>query len=71
MRIPRDISAREAVAALCGLGFRVGRHKGSHIRLTNGQRHVTVPAHNPIAVGTVPSIIKQAGVTEEQFIEAL
>jgi predicted RNA binding protein YcfA (HicA-like mRNA interferase family) len=71
MRIPRDINAREAVAALCGLGFQVARQKGSHIRLTNGQRRVTVPAHNPIAVGTLRSIIKQAGVTEEQFMEAL
>lgn len=71
MKLPRDVSAEQAVAALRRLGFSVVRQKGSHIRLTNGGLHVTVPAHNPIAVGTLKSLVRQAGVSEEEFCRAL
>jgi predicted RNA binding protein YcfA (HicA-like mRNA interferase family) len=71
MKLPRDVSAEEAVAALRRLGFSVVRQKGSHIRLANATHHVTVPAHNPIAIGTLKSLIRQAGISEEDFSRAL
>jgi predicted RNA binding protein YcfA (HicA-like mRNA interferase family) len=71
MKLPRDVSADQAVAALRRLGFIVVRQRGSHIRLTNATHSVTVPAHNPIAIGTLKSLIRQAGVSEEDFCNML
>ena len=71
MKLPRDVSAEQAVAALRRLGFSVVRQRGSHIRLANATNSVTVPAHNPIAIGTLKSLIRQAGVSEEDFCNVL
>jgi predicted RNA binding protein YcfA (HicA-like mRNA interferase family) len=71
MKLPRDVSADEAVAALKRLGFAIVRQRGSHIRLSNSTRNVTVPAHNPIAIGTLKSMLRQAGLSEDEFIGAL
>lgn len=63
MKTPRDKSAQEVVRALARFGYYVVRQSGSHIRLTtqlSGQDHVTVPAHNPVRVGTLNHIV--AGV---------
>ncbi|HEY9676307.1 MAG TPA: type II toxin-antitoxin system HicA family toxin [Waterburya sp.] len=43
------------VTALVRLEYEVSRQTGSHIRLTsqrNGEHHITVPAHDPIKIGT-------------------
>jgi predicted RNA binding protein YcfA (HicA-like mRNA interferase family) len=45
---------------LSRLGYSATRQTGSHMRLTttvNGEHHVTVPAHNPLRIGTLNSII--------------
>ena len=50
MRLPRDLSADELVAALKALGYHVTRQTGSHLRLTTRQHdehHLTIPQHNP------------------------
>ena len=54
MKLPRDVSGPEAVKALRRLGFTVTRQDGSHIRLSKGGLHVTVP--NPYG-GKFRSII--------------
>jgi predicted RNA binding protein YcfA (HicA-like mRNA interferase family) len=71
MKLPRDISGDEAVRALVRLGFEVKRQSGSHIQMTNGVRHVTVPAHDPIRIGTLKSMLRQAGVELEDFVGQL
>jgi len=71
MRIPRDISGTEAVKALCRLGFAELRQTGSHRILRLDSRTVVVPMHKPIKPGTLKGLIEQAGVTVENFIEAL
>jgi predicted RNA binding protein YcfA (HicA-like mRNA interferase family) len=43
--------------------------KGSHIFLTDGKHKVTVPRHETIKKGTLLSIIQQAGLTREEFLE--
>ncbi|WP_016949392.1 type II toxin-antitoxin system HicA family toxin [Anabaena sp. PCC 7108] len=61
MKLPRDLSGTELVKALAGLEYKVSHQTGSHIRLTtqlNGEHHVTVPAHDPIKIGTLNAIIK-------------
>jgi len=60
MKLPRDLSAEELVRALADLGYEMTQQTGSHIRLTtqeNGEHHLTIPAHDPIKVGTLNSIL--------------
>jgi predicted RNA binding protein YcfA (HicA-like mRNA interferase family) len=45
--------------------------RGSHIFLTDGKRKLTVPRHDPIKRGTLLSIIQQAGLTREEFLELI
>ena len=71
MKLPRDVSGAEAVKALRRLGFTVTNQEGSHIRLTNGAVRVTIPNHNPILPKTLQNILRQAGVSREDFHDAL
>ena len=60
MRLPRDLSGAELVKRLGRLGYTVTRQTGSHIRLScaePGQHHVTVPAHNPLRIGTLAAVL--------------
>ena len=71
MKLPRDISGDEALKALERLGFSIIRQAGSHVRMAKGNRHVTVPKHGNLAVGTLQSILRQADVSVEDFVNAL
>lgn len=71
MKLPRDVSGAQAVRALQRLGFAIVRQRGSHIRMEKGALAVTVPAHDSIAPGTLQSVLKQASVSVEEFVEAL
>jgi predicted RNA binding protein YcfA (HicA-like mRNA interferase family) len=51
------------------VGFKVVSQKGSHIFLTDGKHKLTVPRQDPIKKGTLLSIIQQAGVTKEEFLD--
>jgi predicted RNA binding protein YcfA (HicA-like mRNA interferase family) len=55
------------VRALERLGFSVIRQAVSHVRLTQGDRRVTVPMHRNLVVGTLQSILRQAGVSLDDF----
>lgn len=65
------VSGAEAVRALERLGFTVVRQRGSHIVLRRGAAGCVVPNHREIKVGTLAGILKQAGVTAEEFTRAL
>ncbi|MBX3382230.1 MAG: type II toxin-antitoxin system HicA family toxin [Phycisphaeraceae bacterium] len=69
------ISGREAIKALARLGYEVVRQKGSHLRLrhpTDASRGpLTVPDHKELKSGTLRAIIRDAGLTVDQFIELL
>ncbi|MBN3899398.1 MAG: type II toxin-antitoxin system HicA family toxin [Nostoc sp. NOS(2021)] len=61
MKLPRDLSSDDLIKALSRLGYEVSRQTGSHIRLTtqeNGEHHLTIPAHNPIKIGTLNAILR-------------
>lgn len=65
---------REVVAILKRMGFVEHHQKGSHLFLWHPQSHLmtTVPQHpGNLKMGTLRAIIKQAGMTEEQFIGML
>ncbi|MGA2324733.1 MAG: type II toxin-antitoxin system HicA family toxin [Bryobacteraceae bacterium] len=71
MRLPRDISAAQALRALERLGFSIARQTGSHVRLARGNRRVTVPMHRNLVAATLHSILRQAGVSLDEFVGAL
>ena len=61
MKLPRDLSGHELVRHLGRYGYRTTRQTGSHMRLTSShagvEHHITVPAHDPLRVGTLSSIL--------------
>jgi predicted RNA binding protein YcfA (HicA-like mRNA interferase family) len=74
MKLPRDISGQTLAKALLKLGYEPTRQTGSHIRLTtqmNGEHHVTVPAHNPLKIGTLNAILQAVAQHFELTRDAL
>ncbi len=78
MKTPRNLSGSELTKNLEKLGYVVVRQKGSHVRLTtlqNGEHHLTIPAHDPIKVGTLAEILKDVadhfGLQREELLEQL
>ena len=69
------VSGPEVVKALQRAGFVVRRRSGSHVILTSsdGERTVSVPIHRgrDLKPGTLRGIIKDAGLTVEQFRQLL
>jgi len=64
------INHLEAVRALEKAGFWIAR-QGKHIVMTDGVRIVTVPRHNPVNAFTMGGIIRDAGLTIENFRKLL
>jgi predicted RNA binding protein YcfA (HicA-like mRNA interferase family) len=54
------------VRALEQAGFRLAR-QGRHIVMTDGTRIVTIPRHNPVNALTMGGIVRDAGLTAEEF----
>ena len=69
------IKSREVVKALLRGGFYIHHQTGSHARLLHRIRtelRVTVPVHSrDMPKGTLRRVIKQAGLTVEEFLELL
>ncbi len=66
------LSARQVVGAVERLGWQVARQRGSHIILTKPghMASLSVPDHREVARGTLRSLIRSAGPTIEEFLEA-
>jgi len=64
-RIP-GVNHQDAVRALQRAGFRIAR-QGKHIVMTDGVRIITIPRHNPINAFTLGGIVRDAGLSEEEF----
>ena len=65
------LSGAEIVRVFESLGFTVARQRGSHIVLRRGSSGCVVPNHREVKVGTLSGVLKQAGVSSEEFNEAL
>ena len=65
------VSGREAVRALERLGFVQIRQKGSHLIMRRGTMGCVVPMHREIKIGTLVGILRQGGISPEDFIGAL
>lgn len=64
------LSGRRIVRALERLGFTVARQKGSHIVMQRGSTGCVVPQHREVKIGTLAAILRQAGLTQEEFGQA-
>jgi predicted RNA binding protein YcfA (HicA-like mRNA interferase family) len=60
----------DAVRALEKAGFWIAR-QGKHIVMTDGTRVLTVPRHNPVNAITMGNIVRDAGLTNDEFRELL
>lgn len=67
------VSARECIRALQCVGFVVDRQAGSHITLIREKPpgRVTVPNHRELKVGMLRSILRDADLTVDEFLELL
>ena len=68
-KIP-GVNHLDAVRALNKAGFGIARQSG-HIVMTDGTRIVTIPRHNPVNAFTMGGIVRDAGLTVDQFRELL
>ena len=69
-KLPR-ISGQQAAGGLERLGFLRARQRGSHLVMRRGERGCVIPLHKELAIGTLRSVLRQAGVSPEEFVEAL
>ena len=76
MRVPRDLSSSALIKSLARLDYEVTRQTGSHILLRTrrgGEHNITVPAHDPIKLGTLTSILRDVAahfqMTRDQLLE--
>ncbi len=68
-KIP-GVNHRNAVRALQKAGFRIVR-QSKHIVMTDGTRILTIPRANPIKAYTMGGIVKDAGLSVEEFKKLL
>ena len=67
-----EVKPKELASVLYKLGFESRPGKGSHTIFIKGQIHLAVPMHpKPIGRGLLVKILKQAGVTKEEFLNNL
>jgi len=68
------VSGHQVVKALERIGYVFDRQRGSHMILrqqSSPHRRLTVPDHKEVAKGTLRAIIRQAGLTVEEFSDLL
>ncbi|MCF8111223.1 MAG: type II toxin-antitoxin system HicA family toxin [Desulfobacteraceae bacterium] len=67
--LPR-ISGDEAIKTFKKLGFYEARQKGSHVVMRREDRGCVIPRHKNLAIGTLKNAIRQAGITDDEFVAA-
>ena len=73
------VSGKVLVKFLDGLGYRVVRQRGSHVRLVcstpSGNHTITIPLHDEIAKGTLNDILSKVslwkGIPKDELIQRL
>lgn len=74
MKLPRDLSGLDLARGLARVGYTITRQTGSHIRLTladKPEHHITIPAHQPLKVGTLAAILGDVAVRLQTDRDAL
>ena len=60
----------QAVRAFEKAGFRIIR-QGKHIVMSDGDHQITIPRHNPIKAFTLGGIVRDAGLSGDEFRKLL
>lgn len=68
-RLP-GINHRDAVRALQKAGYRIAS-EGKHVVMTDGKRIVTIPRANPVNAFTMGGIVRDAGLSVDEFKKLL
>jgi predicted RNA binding protein YcfA (HicA-like mRNA interferase family) len=74
MSKPPVVSETAAAKALNRIGYEIDHQTASHLILPHSappHRRLTVPNHKELAKGTLRSIIRDAGLTVDQFADLL
>jgi predicted RNA binding protein YcfA (HicA-like mRNA interferase family) len=68
-----QLSGRDCVKALAKVGFYIKRQQGSHMILRRDEPYtqVVVPDHKTLDRGTLRAIIRQTGLSTEEFLKHL
>lgn len=68
------VSGQEVIKVLAKIGYEFDHQRGSHIVLRQSFepfRRVTIPNHKEIAKGTLRKIIRETGLTVDEFVKLL
>ncbi|MCH8260429.1 MAG: type II toxin-antitoxin system HicA family toxin [Planctomycetes bacterium] len=68
------VSGAEAVKAFQKVGYEFSRQAGSHMILRSREpphRHLSIPNHKELGRGLLRGLIRDAGLTIEDFIKLL
>ena len=64
------INHLDAVKAFQKSGFRILR-QGKHVVMSDGVHFITIPRHDPVNAFTMAGIVRDAGLTIEEFKKRL
>ena len=65
-------SGQDAIRAFQKVGYQVDHQTGSHVIPWHApMRRLTVPNHRELAKGTLRALIREAGLTKEEFVQLL
>lgn len=68
------VSGQDVIKALAKIGYAFDHQRGSHMVLRQDFepfRRVTIPNHKEIAKGTLRKIIRETGLTVDEFVKLL
>ena len=68
------VSGEQIIKVLCKMGYYFHHQRGSHVTLKKDgppATRVVVPLHDPVRKGTLKSILFDAGITTEEFVQLL
>ena len=61
------VAGKQMVKVFSKIGYQIERQRGSHIVMSKDDDILVIPDHNPVARGTERELIKDAGLTVEEF----
>lgn len=65
------LSGAEVARALVRLGFEQTGQRGSHVVMRRGSVGTVVPLHKEVKTGTLAGILRQAQVSQDEFLGAV
>lgn len=65
------INHLDAIRAFEKAGFQIARQGRKHVVMTDGTRFLTVPRNNPIHSYTMAGIVRDAGLSIDEFKKLL